>query len=109
MAALNVGTVVAPGVAAATVAASAGGDTVAGASDGRTWLEITNGSGGSINVTIADPGATPAGNSSAGRVIAVAPGATQKIFLPPGAVASNGLVSIAYSAVTTVTVAAYRI
>lgn len=112
MAALTIQNIAAAGAVVSTTAAAGGGDTVqppAGAADDRCFLQVTNGGGSSINVTIADPGFTPASNAGSPTVVAVAASATKLIALPPGAVnPANGLISISYSAVTSVTVAALR-
>lgn len=111
MAQLTLQVIPAAGLAPATVAASVGGDTVAPTSniDDRCMLQVTNGGGSSINVTINDPGVTGAGNPGTATPIAVAAAATKLIALPPGAInTATGLISISYSGVTTVTVAALR-
>lgn len=71
-------------------------------------LDVNNASGSSINVTIGDPGTTPAGNaaagSPAGRVIAVPAGTQRDIYVGPRNVdPSSGVATITYSAVTSVT------
>lgn len=99
------------GFTPSTQAAAVGGDTVqpSGPNDDRCMLQVTNGGGSSINVTINDPGLTPAGNAGSPVVVAVAAAATKLIALPPGAInPATGLISISYSGVTTVTVAALR-
>lgn len=104
-------TITAAGLTPTTVAASAGGDTIAPASsaDDRTMLYVNNGSGASITVTVADPGKTAAGNSGTAPAITVAAGAVMFIPISTGQISpSTGLASITYSAVTTVTVAAVR-
>lgn len=110
MAALTVNQLTAAGIAEPSlVAASGGGDTVAAYSD-RTWIEVNNGGGSGITVTIADPGVTPAGNTSTGMAVSVSNGQKKRIWLPSGVINSTtGLVSITYSGVTTVTVGAFRI
>ena len=57
MALLTTTTMTSAGLTPATVAASAGGDTIAPAngSDDRTFLYVNNGSASSITVTVADP------------------------------------------------------
>lgn len=111
MAALSISTMTSAGLTPATVAASAGGDTIAppNGSDDRTFLFVNNGSASAITVTVADPGKTPAGNSGTATGVSVAAGAISLIPIPTGAInASTGQASITYSAVTTVTVAALR-
>lgn len=111
MALLTLQTMTAAGLAPTTVSAAAGGDTVAlaSATDDRSFLQVTNGSGSPITVTLADPGTTPAGNTTTAPANSVAAGATKDFPLNPALVnPSTGLISISYSAVTTVTVAAIR-
>jgi len=111
MALLALQTIVAAGLAPTTTAAAAGGDTVAlaSATDVNSFLQVTNGGGSPITVTLADPGTTPAGNTTTAPANSVAAGATKLFPLNPALVnASTGLISISYSAVTTVTVAAIR-
>lgn len=111
MALLAVQTMTTAGLAPTTTAAAGGGDTVApaGPGDDRTFLYVNNAGGSPINVTIADPGTTPAGNAGTPTAVAVANGAFKFIPIPTGAIsASTGLASITYSAVTSVTVAAVR-
>jgi hypothetical protein len=71
-------------------------------------LDVNNASGGSINVTVGDPGTTPAGNpasgSPAGRVVAVPAGAQRDIYISPRNVdPSTGVVTVTYSSTTSVT------
>ena len=89
------------GAAFTPVAASAGGDTFL--NNGKSLFYVNNGGGSSINVT-------PGGLSLAAVVVAVA-NATAKIigpFDPSLFNNASGQVSITYSAVTTVTVAAVQ-
>jgi len=111
MALLSLQPIAAAGLAPTTVSAAAGGDTVAlaSATDDRSFLQVTNGGGSPITVTLADPGASPAGNSATAPANSVAAGATKLFPLNPALVnPSTGLISVSYSAVTTVTVAAIR-
>lgn len=107
MAALSVTQISAAGITDALVAAAAGGDTFA--NDGRVFFEVLNG-GSSITVTFTTP-ATVQGEPIADRAVTVAGGARKKIGPFPTDIFNdaNGLVSVAYSAVTSVTVAAYRL
>ncbi|MFF7610746.1 hypothetical protein [Streptomyces lavendulae] len=109
MATLTVAAIAAAGTLNATTAAAGGGDKVKPDGD-RVFVEVTNGSGGSINVTVASY-PTVRGQAVADRVIAVAASATKKIpiFADLNTNPSDGLAAITYSAVTTVTVGAYRI
>ena len=95
-------------------AAAANGDTIAVVGDDRVVLEVTNGSGASINVTIAPVSASvtirgvgPVTVPS--RVVAVPAGATRRIGPIPQGYATDGVVGVAYSALTSVTRAAFRI
>lgn len=111
MALLPLQSMTSAGLAPTLVAATGGGDTVALASstDDRSFLQVTNGAGSSMTVSIADPGVTPAGNAGTVTPITVAAGTTKLIPLNPNSVNSTtGLISISYSAVTTVTVGAVR-
>ena len=107
MATLAVSTVSRTGVDIAGVAAGAGGDEFA--NDGYTFFKVTNGSGGSINVTV-DCVATVDGLAVTDRVVAVAAGASKMIgpFSPSQYNNGNGRVAVTYSAVTTVTVIALK-
>lgn len=99
------------GLAPSMVAATGGGDTVqlASTSDDRSFLQVTNGGGSPITVTLADPGTTLAGNPGTATAQSVAAGATKLFPLNPALVnTSTNLISISYSGVTTVTVAAIR-
>lgn len=91
--------------------AAAAGDTLNGVDD-RTEIIVYNGSGGSINVQLSDPGATPAGSPAAsGLTTAVAvPAATFGIIpvSPANVNPATGLATITYSSPTSVRVAAYR-
>lgn len=104
MALLAKQTVTDAGVEIAYTAASAGGDTAK--FDDASTLRVKNGGGSSINVTISDPGATPAGNTGTSRVVAVAAGKEKTIKAKRSLNnPSTGVAAISYSAVTSVTVA----
>lgn len=100
------------GTATTPASAAAGGDSVANPR-GNTILRVTNGSGGSINVTLAAQvtaraadGTFPAMTLS-NNVVAVAAGATKLIGpIPPAFNDGNGAVQITYSAVTSLTIEA---
>lgn len=102
-----------PGQAATTVAplAVALSDTIAGGDigDRGVLLQVINGSGGSINVTISDPNQTLVGNPGTTSAQAVAAG-TDRWFriLPAHVNQSTGVATVAYSAITTVTYKALR-
>lgn len=111
MALLTLYTMTAAGLVPTTVSATGGGDTVAlaSATDDRSFLQVTNGSGSPITVTLADPGATPAGNTTTAPAVSVAAGATKLFPLNPALVnPATGVINIAYSSATTVTVVAIR-
>jgi hypothetical protein len=108
MAALTVNQISATGLTDALVAAAGGGDTFV--NDGRTFLEVLNGSGGSINVTFTTP-ALVQGIAVSDPVVAVGAGVRKKIGPFPTELFNdaNGAVGVAYSAVTTVTVGAFKL
>jgi hypothetical protein len=111
VAAITLQTITTAGLAYTTAAATGGGDTVqlASATDVGTFLIVKNGGGSPITVTIADPGSTAAGNTGTAPAVSVAAAATTLFPLLPAQVnPATGLISIAYSGVTTVTVAAIR-
>lgn len=92
---------------AALVAAAAGGDTFD--NDGKTWLEVNNGGGASITVTITGQVDLQFG-VSATKTVTVGAGVNsvmgpfpERFFNTDGA----NEVSVTYSAVTTVTVGAF--
>lgn len=96
------------GAAFAPVAASGGGDKVAPSSRGALLVE--NGGVGSITVTIVVPGSTDYGQAEPDYTVTVAAGASKLIGPFPADLAdSDGLVSITYSGVTSVTVAAIQV
>jgi hypothetical protein len=66
-------------------------------------LKVSNASGGSINVTFTDPGTTPAGNTGTQAAAAVADGATRMWRLTRAFVGSDDLITVAFSATTSVT------
>ena len=81
------------------------GDTFA--PNGRSFVTVKNGSGGSINVTVAVPGNDDFGNAKPDLVVAVAAATERDIpinraeFVDP----ATNLVTVVCSAVTTVTIA----
>jgi hypothetical protein len=108
MAVLTVQQLAQAGTLVVPVAAAVGGDELP--IDTKTSLRVVNGSGSSINVTIAsqlpaEPGLTPAN-----LVVAVAAGTTREILFNPSRPWADtlGRAHATYSAVTTVTVAAVR-
>lgn len=109
MALLPIQQMTAAGLQPSLAAAAGGGDTVQGVDD-RCWLEVSNADATPTNVTIGDPGKTPAGSSGSPAAVAVANGAVRKqIPMGPGNVdPATALVSITYSKVTSLTVAVVR-
>lgn len=97
------------GVLLAAVAAAAGGDQIV-KPNGNVILYVKNGGASAINVTV-DAAALQGGLSFVDPVIAVAAGAERLIgpLDPRFFNDATGLVSITYSAVTTVTVAAVQV
>src|SRR5690349_11630293 len=87
-------------------AAAGGGDTIA--ADDRTFLYVVNGDASDKTVTVVVPGVTFGQNNPD---VAVVVTAGEERFIGPmvAGLATAGLVSITYSAVTSVTVAAIRI
>ena len=83
-------------------AATAGGDTFGWIANGV--LRVKNGSASSITVTVVVPGSTY-GQANPDVPVVVAAGVEVAIGTIPGALAVDGVVSVSYTAVTTVTVA----
>src|SRR5687768_17600312 len=92
-------------VKAALAAAAAGGDQFA--NNGKTFLEVANGSGGAITVTIAAQRACDFG-STHNIANSVAAGATEIMgpFDPSRYSDASGFCQITYSGVTSLTVGA---
>lgn len=84
-------------------AATAGGDTIGVTPNGV--LRVRNGGGSSITVTVVTPGNTRYGQADPDIPVAVAAGTEKAIgpFAPE--LATDGIISVTYSGVTTVTVA----
>jgi hypothetical protein len=108
MALLTVNQVSLTGVAVAPGAAAVGGDTFA--NNGKTVLEVTNASGSDKTVTI-DSLVNCNQGSDHDIAVTVATGTTKRIgpFDPSRFNNSSGLVSVTYSGVTSVTVAAVSV
>lgn len=91
MAALSATTVTAAGVepaAAAQITAWSGtGDTISSSIIGQRGViaEVANGSGGSLDFRVSDPGTTPAGNTAANgyTTVTVADGETWLVYVGP--------------------------
>ncbi|HYE86260.1 MAG TPA: hypothetical protein VEA16_07885, partial [Vicinamibacterales bacterium] len=108
MAVLSVQKIVKAGLTPSLAAAAGGGDSWQ--NTGREFLEVANGGGGSINVTIAAQAGACATygvtNSAHDIVVAVGAGVTKRIG-PIDPIAyndANGRAQITYSGVTSVTV-----
>ena len=95
---------VTPGGVKLTLSAGASSQTV-DCSGGRTILRVVNGSGSSINVTRTTPGTDLDGNAITDAVTAVPNAETWDFWLNPNTLGS--IATVALSATTTVTVAAY--
>jgi len=93
----------AAGLVASYVTAASAPHTI-DCANGRTYTEIVNGSGGSINVTITTPNTDINGNAIADAVFAVAAGARRLIPLNPAVY--GAIASVAFSSTTTITFAA---
>lgn len=95
------------GITATTVtgAAVSASDTIAAADIGTNGalLNVINGSGGSINVVLVDPGATPVGNTTTAPNQAVANGADRWFLVTQGHVNSTGVATVTFSNTTSVT------
>lgn len=93
-------------------AAAGGGDQFS--NNGLCLLHVKNASGGSINVTIDDPNSVNPGSATSFNpdvVVAVGAGVEKLIgpFPPFRFNDANGMVQVAYSAVTSVTVSVVRL
>jgi hypothetical protein len=108
MATLTTQQVLQAGAAPTTQAAAGGGDKITPGDN--VWLEVTNGGGSPITVTVNC--VTPSNyGTDEDLVVSVTNGTTRRIG-PIDArrfAAADGLAAIAYSGVTTVTVAAWKI
>ncbi len=89
-----------------TAAAVSSSDTIAAADIGTNGalLNVINGSGGSINVVLVDPGTTAAGNTTTAPNQAVANGADRWFLVTANHVnSSTGLATVTFSGTTSVT------
>lgn len=104
MAVLTVTTLSRTGILDSLSAASAGGDLLP--NTGKEWIEVANGGGSSINVTITG---YVDGVAVTAQTVAVANGTRRKIgpFPPQPYNNTSNQVAIGYSAVTSVTVGAF--
>jgi hypothetical protein len=99
----------APGTAVTPAAASGGGDTIVVGSNSKVILNVINGSGSPINVTLTSVKACD--NGVLHDVVKACPaGQTTPILIAAKTVdTATGNVAVAYSAVTTVTVYAITV
>ena len=111
MAALTTQSVTQAGLQESMAAASGGGDTFTPGD--RTWLEVANGGGSPITVTLTTyPTTSPWGTAIPNQTVTVTNGTTKKIGPLVGSQYANpsgGQGSIAYSGVTTVTVGVFSL
>lgn len=109
MAILNVQQITKAGITPSFASAAGGGDSYQ--ASGVEHVEVVNGGGAPINVTIqAQQACNTFGVANAAHdiVVAVANGARAKIKVPPvGYVDANGRVQLTYSGVTSVTVGVF--
>lgn len=91
--------------AAITLASATGGGDTADISNGRTFLWVKNGAGSPVTVTLTTPGVIDGDLAVADRAVSVTNG-TEKLIGPLRPDVYGGVVAIAYSAATSVTVAA---
>ena len=92
------------GTAVTTTAAAGGGDVVVRPARGL-YLQVTNGDGSPITVTIAVPGNAWNGEAAPDTAQTVAAGATKLFPIDARYANSSNQAAITYSAVTSVTVA----
>ena len=106
--ALTVQDIVQAGVAATYASANADGNSVP--CDGSHWIEVVNGAGAPVTVTVPTPG-TIDGLAVADLTVTVTNGTTKKIRIPPSRVTAqtDGTAHIDYSSATSITVAAFRL
>jgi len=105
--ALTVQTIVKTGLADTYASANVDGNSFA--NDGATFLHVKNGGGSSITVTIDTPN-TVDDLAISNRTVTVANGSEKMIGpFPPGVYNHSGEVYVDYSAVTSVTVGAFKL
>lgn len=112
MAALTATQIAVTGTTAAPAAVAAS-DTIAQAQFGPTGviLRVINAHGSTgDNVSVADPGKTPAGNPGTVTPVAVAASTTKTIFIPLSAIdPATGLATVTHSSTASVTYELYRV
>jgi hypothetical protein len=106
---LTVNSLTRAGIVDALAAAGVDGHTVDNTAE-RMWIEVENGSGASINVTI-DVVINVDGLAVTDRVVAVAAGVRKKIGPFPSNIYNDGNsdILVTFSAVTDVTIGAFSI
>lgn len=91
--------------------AVAASDTLTGVDD-RTFVVIYNGNASTTNVTVSDPGRTPAGTTASGGAMALVAVPTVTFAVIPISPANvdpaTGLATVTCSVTATVRIAAYR-
>lgn len=111
MAILSVQRILKTGLAPSLASAAGGGDSFPAAGDGRELLEVVNGDGSAIDVTIPSQSACGdfgVSNAAHDLVVEVPGGERRLIRVPPtGYRDANGRVQITYSAVTSVSVGVF--
>lgn len=106
MAALTIQSIDQDGLTPSYTAAAGGGDTVV--TGAGAFLHVKNGGGGSITVTLVTPG-TVSGLAVDDQTVTVTNAQERMIAVPDLYKSpSDGLASITYSGVTTVTIASFR-
>lgn len=108
MATLAVQAVLQSGIVPTFTAASAGGDLFP--NDGRTYLHIKNGGAGAVTVTV--DSFTPCSYGFDHDIVISIPAGAERIIgtFPPNRFNNDSsMVSVSYSGVTSVTVAAFRV
>lgn len=91
-----------------TYSTPASSDTIASASGVVQFLHVKNASGAPITVTLVDAGLTPAGSAATNPTVSVPATTGDKMIGPlPNSLASSstGLITVTYSATTSVTAA----
>jgi hypothetical protein len=85
------------------------GDTIA-APDDRTYVQVKNASGSPITVSVSDPGTTPSGNLATIATVSVPATTGDKLIPVPASAAdpATGLATVICSAITSVTIGAFR-
>ena len=83
-------------------------DTVPADSTAILILHVKNAGGSSDVVTITDPGSTPAGSVATNPAVSVTNGTEAFIPLAPQYANSSGIITVAHSFTTSVTVAVLR-